>query len=164
MAIAAVGESASKYHGKHYAIRSRLYVGLRDGSIKPSSFVQDERLKMTLPQACCYCGSRDHLTIDHLLPKKRGGEDSSDNLVWACRSCNSSKCGTDVLTWHAAQKRFPPLLMLRRYLKLAIVYCLEAGVMEMMLGEAEELPFALTSIPWTFPTPGNLQLWVPIRT
>ena len=30
-------------------------------------------------------------TIDHLLPKSRGGKDSLDNLVIACRSCNMKK-------------------------------------------------------------------------
>jgi 5-methylcytosine-specific restriction endonuclease McrA len=40
---------------------------------------------------CQYCGARDQLTIDHVLPKSRGGRDSWENLVTACVSCNNRK-------------------------------------------------------------------------
>ena len=68
----------------------------------------DERLKMVLPQACCYCGNHDHLSVDHLIPTKRGGANTGDNLVWACRSCNSSKCASDALEWLVKKNEFPP--------------------------------------------------------
>jgi 5-methylcytosine-specific restriction endonuclease McrA len=40
---------------------------------------------------CIYCGSQDDLTLDHVLPKSRGGKTNWDNLVTACRRCNSRK-------------------------------------------------------------------------
>ncbi|MBI5326120.1 MAG: HNH endonuclease [Ignavibacteriae bacterium] len=41
---------------------------------------------------CQYCGTKSHeLTIDHIIPKSRGGSDSWDNLVSACKSCNNKK-------------------------------------------------------------------------
>lgn len=40
---------------------------------------------------CQYCGSRDRLTIDHVLPKSRGGRDTWENLVSACVPCNNRK-------------------------------------------------------------------------
>ena len=40
---------------------------------------------------CQYCGSRDRLTVDHVLPKSRGGRDSWENLVAACTPCNNRK-------------------------------------------------------------------------
>ncbi len=41
---------------------------------------------------CQYCGSRStELTIDHIVPKSRGGIDSWENLVTACISCNNKK-------------------------------------------------------------------------
>lgn len=40
---------------------------------------------------CQYCGSGKSLTIDHVLPKSRGGEDSWENLVTACIRCNNKK-------------------------------------------------------------------------
>ena len=40
---------------------------------------------------CVYCGSTDHLTIDHVVPKSMGGRDTWDNLVTACQRCNAEK-------------------------------------------------------------------------
>jgi len=41
---------------------------------------------------CQYCGTKSHeLTIDHVIPKSRGGSDSWDNLVSACKECNNKK-------------------------------------------------------------------------
>ncbi len=40
---------------------------------------------------CQYCGSRDRLTIDHVMPKSRGGRDTWENLVAACTPCNNRK-------------------------------------------------------------------------
>lgn len=40
---------------------------------------------------CQYCGSPDRLTLDHVLPKSRGGPDTWENLVAACVPCNNRK-------------------------------------------------------------------------
>jgi 5-methylcytosine-specific restriction endonuclease McrA len=40
---------------------------------------------------CQYCGTNKTLTIDHLLPRSRGGQSSWLNLVTACNRCNSLK-------------------------------------------------------------------------
>ncbi len=41
---------------------------------------------------CQYCGDRRHdLTIDHIVPRCRGGSDSWDNVVAACLKCNVKK-------------------------------------------------------------------------
>ena len=54
----------------------------------------------------------------------------------------------------------PALLLLRRYLKLAIEMCEERLLTDTPLAEAPELPFVLSAIPRAFPPPGDLQLWV----
>lgn len=41
--------------------------------------------------ACVICGAAEDLTLDHIHPFSRGGEDTYDNLQAMCRSCNSSK-------------------------------------------------------------------------
>ena len=41
--------------------------------------------------ACGYCGSKKNLTIDHILPKSRGGKNEWSNLVTCCYECNSKK-------------------------------------------------------------------------
>ena len=40
---------------------------------------------------CQYCGSRSKLTIDHVIPRSKGGQDTWENLVVACSKCNTKK-------------------------------------------------------------------------
>lgn len=40
---------------------------------------------------CQYCGSRAHLTIDHVIPRSRGGATTWDNIVTSCAPCNTRK-------------------------------------------------------------------------
>ena len=41
--------------------------------------------------SCQYCAKKSELTIDHVLPKSRGGRDQWENLVTACEKCNVKK-------------------------------------------------------------------------
>ena len=48
---------------------------------------------------CVYCGhsgKRQPLELDHMVPKSHGGTDRYDNLVAACRTCNSRVPGGGV--------------------------------------------------------------------
>lgn len=126
------------------------------------SMYDDERLKMTAPQACYYCGATDDLTIDHLIPRIRGGQDDADNLILACRVCNSSKQGRDMLLWATSKGFFPSILLLRRYLKIVARYCDQHGHMDidLRLAEEQDTPFDLRLLPTRFPPLPKLKLWV----
>lgn len=42
--------------------------------------------------SCQYCGYHgDELTLDHIVPRSRGGQDTWDNIVTACMRCNVKK-------------------------------------------------------------------------
>ena len=41
--------------------------------------------------ACQYCGTRKHLTLDHVVPKSKGGQHTWENVVAACATCNGRK-------------------------------------------------------------------------
>jgi 5-methylcytosine-specific restriction endonuclease McrA len=44
--------------------------------------------------ACQYCGQKSrHLTLDHVIPRYRGGEHTWENVVSACADCNRKKAG-----------------------------------------------------------------------
>lgn len=40
---------------------------------------------------CQYCGAKEKLTIDHVLPSSRGGLDTWENLICCCAPCNTKK-------------------------------------------------------------------------
>ena len=43
---------------------------------------------------CAYCGaSKEKLSIDHIIPKSKGGKMTFENCVAACRACNLKKGG-----------------------------------------------------------------------
>ena len=54
---------------------------------------------------CRYCGTQWSLknlvrmTVDHVIPKSKGGTHDETNLVTACNSCNSSKNGRTPEEW-----------------------------------------------------------------
>ena len=51
---------------------------------------------------CVYCGEsyEEHeLTLDHVTPRCRGGEDLTTNIVPACHKCNQGKGSNHWLRW-----------------------------------------------------------------
>lgn len=40
---------------------------------------------------CQYCGSRSNLTVDHVVPRSKGGSSSWENIVASCAPCNRRK-------------------------------------------------------------------------
>lgn len=74
--------------------------------------------------SCQYCGAREELTFDHVVPRSRGGLTTWENVVAACSPCNLRKggqmpgdCGMHphqapfqptVHDLHAAGRAFPP--------------------------------------------------------
>jgi len=57
---------------------------------------------------CQYCGARvPYLTIDHIVPRRLGGEYKWDNLVAACPDCNHRKGGRTLEQAHMRLLRPP---------------------------------------------------------
>ena len=52
--------------------------------------VWNEKL-VRLNHRCVYCGTKENIGIDHIVPVSRGGSNHVDNLQPLCRSCNSRK-------------------------------------------------------------------------
>lgn len=67
---------------------------------------------------CAYCGAADGVPQrDCVLPISRGGRYTVDNVVPACRSCNSSKCNAEVTGW-LRRKRLDEQAFLGRYIEI----------------------------------------------
>ena len=61
--------------------------------IQPSRFPAFTRFNVFLRDrfACQYCGERDELTFDHVVPRSKGGQTTWENVVAACSPCNLTK-------------------------------------------------------------------------
>ena len=40
---------------------------------------------------CQYCGARTSLTVDHVIPRSKGGDSGWENIVASCAPCNRRK-------------------------------------------------------------------------
>lgn len=56
---------------------------------------------------CQYCDSTKRLTIDHVIPRSKGGTHTWDNVVAACQRCNSIKGDRLLSTTHLVLKTKP---------------------------------------------------------
>ncbi len=68
-------------------IRLLNFVKYRVGKLK----INRHRIYKRDGHQCTYCGSKRNLTIDHIIPKSKGGENTWLNLVTCCSSCNRLK-------------------------------------------------------------------------
>jgi 5-methylcytosine-specific restriction endonuclease McrA len=67
---------------------------------------------------CAYCGATDRaLQRDCVLAISRGGRYTLENVVPACRSCNTSKCNDEVTGW-LRRKRLDERTFLVRHLEI----------------------------------------------
>ncbi len=73
-------------------IRVPSVVVLRE-YVRPRKRVAFTRFNLFLRDefSCQYCGAKNDLTFDHVLPRKLGGVTSWENVVAACAPCNLKK-------------------------------------------------------------------------
>ena len=73
-------------------IRRRSYINVRRR--QEASGMKRMRIYMRDKFRCQYCGEKkaaSDLTLDHILPRSRGGDNSPVNIVTACVACNNRK-------------------------------------------------------------------------
>jgi len=73
-------------------IRRRTYINVRRR--REQSGTKRLRIYMRDRFRCQYCGEKKvvgELTLDHILPRSRGGDNSPVNVVTACLPCNNRK-------------------------------------------------------------------------
>jgi 5-methylcytosine-specific restriction endonuclease McrA len=73
-------------------IRRREYINIRRR--REASGMKRLRIYMRDKFRCQYCGEKrpaHDLTLDHIFPRSRGGENSPVNIVTACQACNNRK-------------------------------------------------------------------------
>ena len=55
---------------------------------------------------CAYCGDGNNLTIDHVVPRSKGGTDFTKNVVCCCSDCNQRKGHEPWDEWFLNQEFF----------------------------------------------------------
>jgi len=86
-----IAESAGYGKTKNYGFIMDRFQQLKNGEIQWSGSIKEYIKGRERPSECIYCGSKESLSTDHLIPKSRGGPDIGDNAIIACKKCNSSK-------------------------------------------------------------------------
>ena len=73
---------------------------------------------------CQYCGYKSkELTLDHVIPKHKGGKSTWENLVCCCRKCNSKKGDklpdqvNMLLTKEPRRPRYIPFISMAKYIE-----------------------------------------------
>ena len=94
-----------------------------------SNTLRELKSQMGTERCCEYCRTTENLSWDHLIPRIKGGPDTGENGVWACRSCNSSKGSKGIYEWYGiARKDEVPRLIAGKYLKL--LYDIHRGTLD----------------------------------
>lgn len=91
----------------HLVLLNRSYRALDpethwQSRLKWRDSVIQELLDKGVPLTCCYCGKenlmpfstdqyKDGSTLDHVVPRCKGGTNMFNNLVISCRRCNGNK-------------------------------------------------------------------------
>ncbi|MEM9410905.1 MAG: HNH endonuclease signature motif containing protein [Planctomycetota bacterium] len=91
--------------------------GIQLGDGIPKQRTMRLGVKLKPESRCAYCGcllKQGNTTVDHVIPKYQGGDDSPANLVLACRRCNNVKgprtpeqWALDILRYRHPVKRRP---------------------------------------------------------
>lgn len=164
MVHAAIDDGATKFGRLHFMIRGRFRKQYLAGTMKMRPLDDDATFKDKYRDTCCYCGrefsSKSRKQREHVIPQFKGGPLSQDNMLWACRSCNTSKGARDMVMWLVSRGRFPAVFALRVYLKLAARWSEDIGLMDVPWDELpEDLCFAKRSLRAEWPPLTDQRLW-----
>lgn len=82
----------------NFAVQVPRVVRLLDYDRMPRNMVKFNRRNVFLrdENRCQYCGKKfgaNHLSLDHVMPRSRGGPSTWENIVCACLRCNVRKGG-----------------------------------------------------------------------
>jgi hypothetical protein len=113
-----ISESAG-YGKNQYGFIMDRFKKLVSGEINWSTSIREYVKEREQPDVCIYCGKKGDLTLEHILPRSRGGPDTADNAVFVCRTCNCSKGDRRLYEWVGLENRNKlPRIAEGKYLKL----------------------------------------------
>lgn len=91
-------------HKESYKAKKRLAVIKRRTQVANLEFTltkeEWEKILEKFKYRCAYCRKEGKLEMDHVIPISKGGPTTKENIVPACRSCNSKKGNRIGIIWH----------------------------------------------------------------
>lgn len=104
---------------RNYGFIMHAYQRLKNKQMKPSDILRENKKLFELGKVCAYCGSKESLQWEHIIPRVKVLIDTIDNQVLACHLCNMAKGGRDPFEWYGLEKKYEvPRIVLGKYLKL----------------------------------------------
>lgn len=92
--VSIVSEYDTEVHSPSMSMRLPSVIALKD-YIKQPEYPAFTRFNLFLRDkfSCVFCGSKEDLTFDHIIPRSQGGRTSWTNISAACAPCNMRKGG-----------------------------------------------------------------------
>lgn len=104
---------------RNYRFDMHVFQKLKKQKIHPSSILRENKKLFEMGGMCAYCGEKENLAWEHIIPRVKFVIDTIDNQVLACQHCNSRKGGRDPFEWYGLKKKYDvPRVVLGKYLKL----------------------------------------------
>ena len=165
MADAASDMGKDEYDRICYMIRAKAFKAYTEGRWQISDLYKQQIEKLQQSNHCCaYCGipfnSPKEATIDHIFPRIKGGTNEMENIVFACKTCNSSKGDRDMFGWYIEHfQKFPSIYLTAHYLKKVYLYALANNLLDVELESLNDLdlPFDWHCIPTKYPAPSHFK-------
>ncbi len=102
------GRGVIKTISRAYPRPSIIRLGKMIKRPRPRTILNKREILRRDNYTCQYCGQRkSHLTLDHIIPRRLGGEHTWENLVTACESCNHRKGGNTLRQVNLKLSRHP---------------------------------------------------------
>ncbi|MCZ7404393.1 MAG: HNH endonuclease [Candidatus Methanoperedens sp.] len=135
-----IAESAGYGKTKNYGFIMDRFKQLKNEDIQWSGSIREYVKEREKRNECIYCGSKEPLSTDHLIPKSRGGPDTGDNAITACKRCNSSKGDRGVYEWYGLERRNElPRIVEGKYLKLLYSLHEKEGTLDVDIKDLDKL-------------------------
>jgi hypothetical protein len=124
----------------NYGFIGDRFKELRANHITISGTIREWEQEQRLPKQCVFCGATRSLEKDHLVPQSRRGSNSADNMVWSCKTCNTSRRNRRIFEWLGLEKKDQlRRLVAGKYLKLLLNMHEIAGTLDTHKKEIERL-------------------------
>ena len=104
-----IAKKQKLYHSEHlveHRIRDQKREAKKRSLPATLTIEQWERIKLHFNNRCCYCGEEKPLAQEHFISLTSYGSYDINNIVSACKECNSSKYNKSFFSWYPSHESY----------------------------------------------------------